>query len=549
MKKNKLEELFRNQIKQKLTRTLITSPSKWAEEYRVMGGSRPGKFRFKYFPWLRGMHDSKAELNIGAKSAQMGYTETLLNVIFYSIDIRQLDCLYVLPNKVPDSSDFSSARFDPALELSPHLHDLFSDVKNVGHKRAGGANLYVRGSNSRSQLKSIPVSVIGMDEIDEMNQENIPLAFERTSGQIEKYIWMISTPTIPGHGIDKYYERTTKEHFFFKCPGCSKYIEFEYPDSLVICGDDLNDPRIKESHTICTQCKKVLGQEDKWEYLDTGIWVPTYKERDPRGFHINQMYSSSIQPMHLAQSYFKGLTNPADEVELFNSKLGLPHITEGARVDDIHIQNCMGNYITSDSYIPKNKVITIGIDVGKWNHYEVDEWTIPRQFQYADANMVCQPRVIQYGKVRTFAELDALVFKYEPRAVVIDMNPETREAQRFAIRHHGRVYLCLYPNTSNAERLTEKHDSYQVNANRTSWLDTSLGRFHNGTIQIPSNVDLEYKSHIKAPVRVYKFDKDGNPVGRYITDHEAPDHYAHARNYAEIALPLALKATRTTDIR
>ena len=209
-----------------LRRSAVKTPSKWAETYRKV---KDGPWTFKHFPWLREMHDSTAFKNVGQKSAQMGFTETLLNLTFYAIDIRGLDCLYVLPNKNPDASDFSSGRFAPALALSPHLQNLFTDTDNVGHKRAGAANLYIRGSQSRAGLKSLPINYLLMDEVAEFVEENIPLAFARTDGQLEKRIWMVSTPTIDGHGIGKYWDDSDKRHFFFKCPSCSRRIELKFP--------------------------------------------------------------------------------------------------------------------------------------------------------------------------------------------------------------------------------------------------------------------------------------------------------------------------------
>ena len=100
------------------------------------------------------------------------------------------------------ATDFSTSRFDPALELSPHLNNLFSDVKNVGHKRAGSANLFVRGSRSESQLRSIPAGVLIFDEVDVMVQRNIILALERASGQVHKLFMFLSTPTIDNFGIN-----------------------------------------------------------------------------------------------------------------------------------------------------------------------------------------------------------------------------------------------------------------------------------------------------------------------------------------------------------
>src|SRR2546423_8716459 len=116
-----LQQLFLERLSSGLKRHSLTKPSKWAEAYRIMGPPFPGKWTFRYHPWLREMHDSTAEFNVGQKAAQMGYTETMLNIVFYKIDVGSIDCLYVLPSKTPDASDFSAARFDPALELSPHL--------------------------------------------------------------------------------------------------------------------------------------------------------------------------------------------------------------------------------------------------------------------------------------------------------------------------------------------------------------------------------------------------------------------------------------------
>ena len=51
---------------------------------------------------------------------------------------------------------------------------------------------------------------------------------------------------------------------------------------------------------------------------------------------------------------------------------------------------------------------------------------------------------------------------------------------------------------------------------------------------------------MKALVRIYKEDPEGNPYGVYIKS--AADHYAHARNYSEIALPLAVSVAYSTDM-
>jgi hypothetical protein len=67
----------------------------------------------------------------------------------------------------------------------------------------------------------------------------------------------------------------------------------------------------------------------------------------------------------------------------------------------------------------------------------------------------------------------------------------------------------------------------------------SLGRFRNKSIILPSNLPKDYTRHITAPIRKPEKDNQGNLVYRYVHQDNHPDHYAHARNYAEIALLFA----------
>lgn len=551
MKLHALQTLIAERIAAGLHRKSMTSCSKWACTYRMMGQPFPGKWRFKYHPWLKGMHDSEAMLNVGQKAAQMGYTETVLNVSFYNIDVKGVDCLYVLPAKTPDASDFSASRFDPALELSPHLSRIFSDVKNIGHKRAGSTNLYIRGSKSRSGLKSVPVGLLVLDELDEMAQENIPLALERTSGQMEKNIWMISTATIDNYGISRYFNESSQNHFFFKCPSCSRMTELVFPDSIVITGESIEDSeKLKNSHLICKECKNTIHHETKHEWLAKSEWVEGFSNPDSAGWHINQMYSSTIKPYDFALSYIKSLTNKADEQEFWNSKCGLPHAVEGSRVTDDQINECRGDYLRNNS-IAQSPVITMGVDVGGWLHYYIDEWFLP-QFPTPgiDLNTQSKCRTLTYGKVRDFEQLDNLMMNWGITFCVIDAQPERRKSIEFANRFYGRVRVCWYPNGIAGKTLHLNDEEQSVSVDRTSWLDISLGRFRRGKpwFSIPQDIDQEYRTHMKALVRVYEKDQNDNPVGRYVKGAD-DDHYAHARNYSEIALPLAASLATPHDIR
>lgn len=554
---NDLTNLLKDTVASGLKRQAITVCSKWAKAYRVMPPPFPGIWTPGPAPWTLDMHDSIAPVNIGQKSAQMGYTETILNITFFNMDINSLNCLYVLPTKMPDASEFSASRFDIALELSPHLTNLFSNVKNVGHKRAGAASLYIRGSNSRSALKSIPVALLLFDEVDEMNQENIPLAEERTSGQLAPIIWKISTPTIPNVRINEAFLLSTQEHYVFKCPSCSRFTELIWPDSIIITAESMSDPKLKNTYLICKECNKRLPAatgiqesikaKQSWLNVDNARWESFGDPQvDARGFYINQLYSMVRQPWEIAYSYLRGLINKVSEQEFFNSKLGLPHIVEGAQVKDFEIEQAIGSRRKEDK-APEGILVTMGVDQGKWLHYEIAAWRFPKLGN--DLNMVAECEVLTEGKCIDFEELEPLMAQWQVMQCVIDAQPDRRMAYEFAVRFWGHVKLCFYARGQSSKTISidPDEDQHKISVDRTSWLDAALNRFRTKTITLPQNISVEYREQIKNLVRHYRKDHNNNPVSEYVA--VGADHFGHARCYAEIALPLAASFVTNKDIK
>jgi len=77
----------------------------------VMGKPFPGLLSHENHPWTKDMRDCDAEMMVGQKAAQMGYTEVALDKSFKAIDIDGISVMYILPASNPDASDFSTARF------------------------------------------------------------------------------------------------------------------------------------------------------------------------------------------------------------------------------------------------------------------------------------------------------------------------------------------------------------------------------------------------------------------------------------------------------
>ena len=546
---NSITQLLAERISMGLSHASITDAGHWATNYRVMGKPYPGPWSFKRHPWLYEMHEYDGEHMVGQKSAQMGYTEAAINRAFYFIDILQESVLYVLPTERPDAVDFSAARFNPALEMSEHLGNLFSDTKNLGLKRAGNACLYIRSARSTSQLKSIPAGNLFFDERDEMSKEAISLARERSSGQEHKTEFTLSTPTVPNKGVNADFALSDQRHFVFKCPHCSKHTTLTYPDCIVITAERHYDGAIKDSYYICKECKHKLDHLAKieWLGLDNASWQPQAVSRIA-GFYINQMYSFTIKPWEFAVSALKADISDSDEQEFYNSKLGMPHVVEGAKINDNDLDECTGGYERAKAVHHNNRFITMGVDVGKRLNVEIDEYVIDDSIRSTDVSLRGIPRMLHEFELAEFEELDELMLRYRVNCCVIDRQPESRKAKEFCQRWEGIAWTCTYGNAISSRDITIHEDigDMRVTVDRTSWLDLALGRFKRKAIRIPINTSMTYKDQLKAPSRVYRKNSVGDQVGRYVETDE--DHYAHSRNYSEIAFKLGMSLLTTKSI-
>jgi hypothetical protein len=543
---NSLQEEFMQALAIGLQDSSLTSCSRWAAKRRVMAGDFGGPYSWKHHPWVRELHDSWAPFNVAMKGAQLGVTEVAINRAFYIIDRMKRDVLYVLPTTLT-ASDFSKTRFGSALALSPYLRDLFTDTNSVGLKQAGANSLYIRGSRGESNLVSIPVSELILDEVDRMQQKAIALALERLSGQLQKHVWAISTPTIPEYGIHKLYLKSTQEHFYFKCPSCSRRTELVWPECIEIIGESVNDPRCNESFLKCKECKNRLHHEAKPEFLSSGEWHTTLSSanEDFRGFHISQLYSFTVTPGELVVAHFRGFGDEFAAKEFKNSKLGLPHMGDGARITDEQINAALRDYTTADARPTRayDRFITLGADQGKTGYVSILEWFIDADYEN-DINVVSIPKLVWFGK---FGEdewglLDQLMQEWQVIYAVVDADPQINEARRFCKRHDGFAALCRYRRGQSAKEIAvseEDSGAPMLTVDRTNWLTATLGRLKTNPsrILLPRDLSEEYRTHLKNLVRTYEKDDKGYVTAEF--KELGPEHFAQSLNYAEIALPQA----------
>ena len=182
-----------------------------------------------------------------------------------------------------------------------------------------------------------------------------------------------------------------------------------------------------------------------------------------------------MSPPKIAEFFIRSTTDKAAETEFYNQKLGQPHAVDGAKLTDDDIKMCMHGY-KREELPPQTGLVTLGVDVGAWLHYEIDDWTLPEYVSGTDLSIYAQCRTLTFGKVKNFEDLDLLMLKWGVRYCVIDAQPESRKAIEFCNRFYGRVKVCFYANGVNGRTLMVNENEQSVSVDRTTWLDMSLGR-------------------------------------------------------------------------
>lgn len=439
---------------------------------------------------------------IFCKGSQVGVTEAFLSYTLFQLYQNHKNIFYMLPTG-DEVSDFSAARFNPIIEQSEELSKAFL-YDNVHHKRCGTANLYLRGGNSPSKIKSVPVKLLIIDEIDEIPSSSIDIVEERLAGSLEKQIIKISTPTLPDLGIWKEYKNSEQYKYEITCQ-CGEKQSLTFEDNLDIADELLH----------CRKCKRSWTHKEKTEMIIAGEWQKK-SEGQSIGFHISQLYSSTVTTQEICQKY-KKIDSETKKQVFMNHKLGLPYVSEGAKLTGELVDSRLGNITnTSNCYA--------GIDVSQSNyHYIVI-------VSSHDAGVI-----VETCFRATWEDMKKKLEQWKVRNVIIDANPERHSARKFQESLNIGCLLALYPPMKELFAIDEQKQMIKIS--RTEIIDIVFERFRSDHIMINERVlqgeYQNFKKHLCSTTRQYREKKEGifEAFYREVGD----DHYLHALCYAEIA--------------
>lgn len=507
------------------------SPLAWAELHRKIDEQDFSLARFR--PLEQIYNDDHPHIVV-IKPAQVGVSELAITRACHALDVGAaywktgktgLNVGYIFATDQA-VGDFSKERFAGLRSESDHLQHLFTAYNDVTFKQAGQSYLYLRGARSASGLKSFPADMLILDEFDEMDPAAVALARKRMRASLVKRELDISTPTIPGIGIHAIYLQSDQHAWEVPCP-CGAWAELDFFRDVRADGQPYDTwkrwsaERLRRADlaVFCPSCG------DELDRFAPGRWVA----RQPdvlgiRGYWVPALCFPSVSLTELVVAAVD--QDPTAKTEFYRSDLGLPYEPSGSRMTSEMLKQLSHELTGGELPAAVWRQTTMGIDVGARWHYRISSLG-PNGDVFVRA----------MGAVDSWDALDELMRNYKVRQCVVDAQPEAHGAREWAARHSGKVLVAYYPGPGalQGELFHVKIDEPVVQINRTMAMDAVYSAVATASEHWPASIhnDPDVDAHMRAPVRVTRLDKHGQPVAEWI--HSTPDHLYHAGVYDHIA--------------
>lgn len=590
------EEIFQWQIKKR--------PSIWAQYYTRLRGKAyrfeqrlpDGKLDLRR-PYeippgdpnigLRGQRqflqqilDDQHKHKTNQKSRQCGASENEVRETLHFGDQHPFTKqAYVFPT-FDQVADFSKTRIEEVMKDSPYVRDRMGldpvtgkkkpgeeVVDNVRLRKIGDSWIFFRSGHTPKAGEGIDVDKVTFDEIDRMHP-NVMIAFNETLSS-SAFGWRrdVSTPSLPGVGVNASFKESDQRHWFMKCPHCSHWFTLihDFPKCVVELKKDtrglpnhdhhLSNPWLRQEDThayICMKCNRFVSDETRI----LGLWKALYPHRAPdqlrgiRGYQISQLMCPWISASELMK---KRADYQLDQL-FENYVIGRPYLGDNIMVTRGDILRCVDMSITNP-YDLRREGVGQGVDWGNtsWGINGVNDPDNPNRIILLDIwSMNDQEAIVDSEGRRSNPHVQKAGEKLRQWQVTRGVFDAGYGADRnFELRQDfpGRVFSCFYPSLSSdiTKHIEDNwnEDDYKVNVDRTLTLKLMAKAFRDGRIVIPrwvaENPLFEtFIKHVTNLVLIRDIETDEKTKKDVIKERigtlPGGDHFGHATNYLTIAL-------------
>lgn len=501
------------------------------------------------------------------KSAQCGVSEYAIALSMYFASVLDATVLYLFPTQ-KHVGDFVQQRCDPAINSSPLLQSLSSKTKGikvtnkVGLKKINNGFIYYRGMKSEVDLISVPADILFVDEFDQCDIQNLPLAEERLAASHLRWKRKFSTPIFVGGPIDKEYESSDKRVWMIQCKHCNQFQHLDWYKHFVkeykgldiqgskfltyiprddkfdietfeaLAGpnwEDTNKIMPHDLRPICQYCNKPL------ERLSDGEWTSEYPSREKHGWHITRLYSPTKSVASLYHDFMDAQNSVSKIANFHRMALGEAYDSIGDGFSRGTLELIAANYDPLNFWdYDEDCVTTCGVDVGAMFHIQV-------------SRRINGVRYLFYkNAVKDKQDVFEILRRFNVTICVIDVMPETRIAKEIReMMPHGIVYVanfgmnCAGQANDETDWLKIDHAVCALKCDRTITFDEAMNAMTNinPTCIFPAEFlsDENWVKQMCAPKRQIITQELTGKIRTVWSEGSDPDHFRLADIYDFLA--------------
>lgn len=501
--------------------------SEWADNFRVLTSvsAEPGRWRTNRTPYLKEpmdrFTDPLIEKIVLCFGAQLGKTETELNMIGYALDQTSSPTMMVYPTDTI-AKFASDKRVQPMIKSVKSINDKFDENSKLLELDFNNGNYMVLvGANSPSSLSSRSIKYLFFDEIDKYpafagkEADPIKLATERTKTFVDKKIVMVSTPTVESGNIwQAFMSANERRQYYVPCPHCGvsqtlKFKQIKWPEEHNDNADMIRDTAYYE----CEHCGEHIYDKHKMEMLRSGEWRAVNESQSKVrsvSYHLSSIYSPWVTFGDVAYEFKNSKGTPATLMNFINSWLAEPWKSSKTKSTQ-NMEFTQSNYPCG--VVPDKAVLLIAsVDV-QLDHF----WWEVRA--YAPG---VKSYLIDYGQASTWEDLEEIIINREypseygeSRQVMkagVDSGFRTDEVYQFCSRfpevcipvkgssNHSTM-AAPYTMTSLEKGVVGGLKLYVLNTDY--WKDFIFARMirpadEDGTIHLYKECPQEYSDHLRS---------------------------------------------------
>jgi hypothetical protein len=423
--------------------------SLWALKYKAIK-NKPTVFNSKHNPYARrpwqiAILDDPHENIVVQKSRQLGLSETGMSKVLHFLDVnKNTKAVYTFPRD-QQMKEFSNTRVKPALQAGEHMQSLISkDQDSVSLKKIGTSYLFMRSAWGSALGEGVDADFVAFDEYDRM-KDNVELAFQESLKSSQYHLmsrW--STPTIPGRGVNRLYDISDKNQWFWTCPHCGTRQIITLEDNVVQIKsgfDPLVDDIPDDSYEIaCSHCKLPLNRMEA-----EGIWVPSNPSRiEIKGYFISQLDAPWISPTDIMRRQ----KNYSSKQLFYNYVLGYPYASEGLIINEQDVRLAIKLNSATLSRTREYNLIIAGIDWGAVNWMVIIGIKGNGQIDLLDIYWFADN---PFKPLEPVMHMAAILKAYQPNLIVADAGYGSDRNSYMYQQFPNALYSCKFLTVKNSQ--------------------------------------------------------------------------------------------------